>query len=126
MPRYLIDDENGQRMILADAAFIEENYPDAQLLDEAEYEPPPEPEPHTQKITRRQGLLAIYRQKSITEADIQAVIDQMIDESQKYEAHVEFHSAFWEIGSPVVAMFAQHLGITSDELQQLFDYAGGL
>ncbi|MDO4704742.1 MAG: hypothetical protein Q4A98_00775 [Comamonadaceae bacterium] len=77
MPMYLIDSEDGPFVLLADEDYINDYYPDAQLLDAYEAEAYEEPE-HVQVITRRQGLLAIYRQKHVTEENIQAIIDQMI------------------------------------------------
>lgn len=91
-----------------------------------EWKKPETLHPNIEKITRRQGLLAIYEQKGITEDNILQIIESLPTEEQKYKANIEFHAATWEINSPMIGLFAQNLSINQEELQSLFNYAGTL
>lgn len=125
MPIYLVTELDGaQSRIAADADFVEAEYPGRHELVEADAAATIAT--RTRQITRRQGLLAVFRSRQITEEMILAAVGQLPDEALRYEAVVEFHSAYWEIDNPLIAMLAAALEVGDGELQELFDYAGTL
>lgn len=78
---------------------------------------------NTHRITRRQGLIALYTEQGIKEQDVQAVIDAIDDEPQRYIAQIEFVNQTWEIDNPLIMRLAESLEITPERLQELFNIA---
>lgn len=81
---------------------------------------------NTSRITRRQGLIALYTEQGIQEQDVQTVIDGIEDPSQRYIAQIEFASQYWEIDNPLIMQLAVALEITPERLQELFNIAATL
>ncbi|QIL71676.1 hypothetical protein G7048_15720 [Diaphorobacter sp. HDW4B] len=75
-------------------------------------------------ITKRQALLALFDLRGIKDSDIDAQIDQIPDETQRYRARVDWQgAASIESDSPTVQMLAASLDLSASNLQALFDYA---
>ncbi|QIL72330.1 hypothetical protein G7048_19400 [Diaphorobacter sp. HDW4B] len=75
-------------------------------------------------ITKRQALLALFDLRGIKDSDIDAQIDQVPDETQRYRARVDWQgAASIESDSPTVQMLAASLDLSASNLQALFDYA---
>lgn len=94
-----------------------------------EWSAPPAGEPtptYFSRISRRQGLIALYREEGVRDTDIQNIIDAIEDPSSKYEAELEFMNATWEIDNPWVNQFATALGLSQERLQELFNIASTL
>lgn len=78
-------------------------------------------------VTKRQALLALFDMKAIKNEDIEAQINLIPDELARYRALVDWQgSAAIESDSPTVLMLAAGLGLTTEGLAQLFDYAQAL
>ena len=75
-------------------------------------------------ITRTQGLKALFRSKGIKQQDVQALIDAIEDEDERYEAELSFNAANWYSDDEFVLRMAPHIGAESEEdLRTLFIYA---
>jgi len=78
-------------------------------------------------VTKRQALLALFDLKGIKNEDIEAQINLVPEEHDRYRALVDWQgSAAIESDSPTVLMLAAGLGLTTEGLAQLFDYAQAL
>ncbi|THJ32412.1 hypothetical protein E8K88_11980 [Lampropedia aestuarii] len=102
---------------------------DYTYTEEGEFIPPEEMPvaiPDVYQITRRQGLIALFREEGVKDSDVQAIIDSIEDPGNKYEAQLEFMNAAWEISNPWVIQFATALGLTKKRLQELFNIADTL
>ena len=77
--------------------------------------------------TPAQGLIALYALKQITEQDIFGAIAQIPDPVQRYTATIGYQRATtWERGSVTMATMAQLLGLTDEDLDDLFAYSSGV
>ena len=75
-------------------------------------------------VTKRQALLALFDLRGIKDSDIEARIDSIPDETQRYRARVDWQgSAAIESDSPTVLMLASALSLSDTDLRGLFDYA---
>lgn len=75
-------------------------------------------------ITKRQALLALFDLRGIKDADIDAQIELIEDETQRYRARVDWQgAASIESDSPTVLMIAAALDLSEQDLSALFDYA---
>ena len=108
--------------IVADQAFIDAHFPDAELL--------PEPEPVQasvvpQSVSRAQGKLALI-QAGLWPAAI-AFVDGITDPAQKAYAEVALYDTQeWRRDSPFLASAAAALDLSEEQLDTLFITAGGL
>lgn len=115
---HVIDDDGISRMSMLASAVPE----GAQILP-AE----PEPDPIPDVCTPAQGLVALFALKSITEADIQAAIEGIPDQVDRYTAQIAFNKATeWRRESPSVQMLASLMSLTETDLDNLFTYAVGV
>lgn len=86
----------------------------------------PAPPPPT-TCTPAQGLIALYVLKQTTEQDILNAIAQIPDPVQRYTATIGYQRATaWERGSATMQTMAQLLGLTDEDLNNLFAYAAGV
>lgn len=97
---------------------------------EAVPETPSEPEPEPQEpiqptyCTPVQGLIALFTVKQITEADLLAAINHIPDPVAQYTAKISFQRAsLWERKSQTMQNMAELLGLTPQDLDELFEYA---
>ena len=75
-------------------------------------------------ITKRQALLALFDLRGIKDTDIDAQIELIEDETQRYRARVDWQgAASIESDSPTVQMIAAALQLSEQDLSALFDYA---
>ncbi len=108
--------------IVADQAFIDAHFPDAELL--------PEPEPVQasvvpQSVSRAQGKLALIG-AGLWPAAI-AFVDGITDPAQKAYAEVALNDTQeWRRDSPFLASAAAALDLSEAQLDTLFITAGGL
>ena len=108
--------------VVADQAFIDAHFPDAELL--------PEPVPVQasvvpQSVSRAQGKLALI-QAGLWPAAI-AFVDGITDPAQKAYAEVALHDTQeWRRDSPFLASAAAALDLSEEQLDTLFITAGGL
>ena len=108
--------------IVADQAFIDANFPGAELL--------PEPVPvqasgAPQSVSRAQGKLALI-QAGLWPAAI-AFVDGIADPAQKAYAEVALNDTQeWRRDSPFLASAAAALDLSEEQLDTLFITAGGL
>ena len=108
--------------VVADQAFIDAHFPDAELL--------PEPEPVQasvvpQSVSRAQGKLALI-QAGLWPAAI-AFVDGITDPAQKAYAEVALNDTQeWRRDSPFLASAAAALDLSEEQLDTLFITAGGL
>ena len=108
--------------IVADQAFIDAHFPDAELL--------PEPVPVQasvvpQSVSRAQGKLALI-QAGLWPAAL-AFVDGITDPAQKAYAEVALHDTQeWRRDSPFLASAAAALDLSEEQLDTLFITAGGL
>ena len=108
--------------IVADQAFIDAHFPDAELL--------PEPVPvqasgAPQSVSRAQGKLALI-QAGLWPAVI-AFVDGIADPAQKAYAEVALNDTQeWRRDSPFLASAAAALDLSEEQLDTLFITAGGL
>ncbi|MBB6578016.1 hypothetical protein HNP33_002084 [Comamonas odontotermitis] len=78
-------------------------------------------------VTKRQVLLALFLRKGIKADQIDAVINAIPDETQRYMARVDWDgAAAIESDSQTVGMLSQALGLTEAEMPDLFDFAQAL
>ena len=86
----------------------------------------PAPPPPT-SCTPAQGLIALYAIKQLTEQDILDAIAQIPDPVQRYTATIGYQRATtWQRGSATMATMAQLLGLTDEDLADLFAYSSGV
>lgn len=116
-----------QRQPYPEAGFIEapEGVVCGWLWDGEVFTPaPPAPEPVPASCTPAQGLVALFAVKGITEDQLLAAIDQIPDEVQRYTAKIGFQRATtWERGSPTMQAMAALLGLTEQDLDDLYTLA---
>ena len=80
-----------------------------------------------QSCSPAQGLVALFAVKGIREADISAAIDSIPDEVQRYTAQIAFGRATaWQRGSATMQALANLVGLTDQDLDDLFAYAAGV
>lgn len=97
------------------------------VYDGGTFHPPEEPPaPPTVSISRRAGLITLFREEGVKDTDIQSIIDGIDDPLQQYEAQQEFNSAVWEIDNPHVVQFGAALGLSAERLQELFNIASSV
>lgn len=78
-------------------------------------------------VTKRQVLLALFLRKGIKADRIDAVINAIPDETERYMARVDWDgAAVIESDSPTVGMLSQALGLTAAEMPDLFEFAQAL
>ena len=89
--------------------------------------PPPAPEvpaPVPQVVSPAQGLVALYALQGITDADLQAAIDQISDPQQQYVARIGVTRATeWRRDSATTQALAAMLGLGEQDMDALFSYA---
>ena len=108
--------------IVADQAFIDAHFPDAELL--------PEPVPvqasgAPQSVSRAQGKLALIQAGLWPAAN--AFVEGITDPAQKAYAEVALNDTQeWRRDSPFLASAAAALGLSEAQLDTLFITAGGL
>lgn len=86
--------------------------------------PAPEPEPVPASCTPAQGLVALFAVKQITEDQLLAAIGQIADPVQQYTARIGLQRATtWERGSPTMQAMAALLGLTEQDLDDLYKLA---
>lgn len=74
--------------------------------------------------TPAQGLVALFAVKGITEDDILAAIGQIADPVQQYTARIGLQRATsWERTSPTMQAMAALLGLTEQDLDDLYTLA---
>ena len=66
-------------------------------------------------ISRRQGLFYLVDTYGIKEADIEAQIAAIEDETRRYKAGVSFRSDSWLSDDEFVAAFGEPLGLNTPE-----------
>lgn len=92
---------------------------DAWELVAAQPAKPPVP----QSCTPAQGLVALFAVKQITEDDLLAAIDRITDPVQQYTARIGLQRAtIWERESQTMQNMAVLLGLTEQDLDELFEY----
>ena len=75
-------------------------------------------------VTKRQALLALFDLKGVKDTDIDAQIELIPDETQRYRARVDWQgSASIESDSPTVLMLANALSLSEQDLAELFEHA---
>lgn len=75
-------------------------------------------------VTKRQALLALFDLKGVKDSDIDAQIELIPNEMQRYRARVDWQgSASIESDSPTVLMLAAALSLSEQDLVALFEYA---
>ena len=75
-------------------------------------------------VTKRQALLALFDLKGVKDSDIDAQIELIPDETQRYRARVGWQGlASIESDSPTVLMLAAALSLSEQDLAALFSYA---
>jgi hypothetical protein len=69
----------------------------------------------------------LYSQKQLTEQDILDAIAQVEDPVERYTATIGYQRATtWERSSATTAVMAELLGLTDEDLDELFAYAVGI
>lgn len=81
------------------------------------------PEPVPRKITRTQGLIALFLARGITEAMVAAAIAAIEDPTDREIARLRFHAADWHRDSPFIAWGAAQFGMGPGEVDDLFRMA---
>lgn len=94
--------------------------------DGEQWQDEPQEPSNVTRVTRRQGLIALYIEQGIKEQDIQAVIDAVEGDSRRYLAQIEFANQYWEIENPLIASFGEALQIAPERMQELFNIAATL
>lgn len=104
-------DVNGQRLMSVPETLVPGELP-----------PPVEPPPYIpQSVTPAQGLMALYKLKSITEDDILAAIGTIEDATLRYQALISYKKAtVWERVSETMGVVAQLLELTETDKDELF------
>lgn len=68
-----------------------------------------------------QGLISLFSLKGIKESDILAAIDGIEDPTERYRAKIVYGKASsWDRNSETVSMLAALLGLTGEDLDDLF------
>lgn len=88
-------------------------------LEAARAAPPPVPG----RITRTQGLIALFLARGITEAMVAAAIAAMEDPTDREITRLRFHAADWHRESPFIAWGAAQFGMGPAEVDELFRQA---
>lgn len=73
-----------------------------------------------ESVTRRQLLLAVFRATGVKESDILAQIDAIPDGAARYEAQVEFTAATFARNNPLVASIGAALGLSTEQIDEIF------
>ena len=112
--------------IVADQAFIDAHYPDAELLPEpAPVQAPVQVPEIPLSVSRAQGKLALIG-AGLWPAAI-AFVEGITDPAQKAYAEVALNDTQeWRRDSPFLASAAAALGLSEEQLDTLFITAGGL
>lgn len=84
------------------------------------------PQPVPRRITRTQGLLALFLARSITEATVAAAIAAIQNETDREIARLRFHAADWHRDSPFIAWGAAQFGMAPEDVDDLFRQAATL
>jgi hypothetical protein len=85
---------------------------------------PPQPSTIPQSVTPAQGLMALYKNHDITEAEISAAIAGIEDAAMRYQATVAFTRATsWERQSEALAVVAGLMALTENDLDAAFTLA---
>lgn len=93
--------------------------PDHVATTAGEWALPPTPVPQT--VTPAQGLMALYVNHSITEADISAAIAGIEDDAMRYQATIAFTRAtMWERQSEALGLVAGLMSLTEADLDAAF------
>ena len=108
--------------VVADQAFIDAHFPDAELVPEPE---PVEVSVVPQSVSRAQGKLALIG-AGLWPAVI-AFVEGIADPAQKAYAEVALNDTQeWRRDSPFLASAVAALGLSDEQLDALFITAGGL
>jgi hypothetical protein len=81
------------------------------------------PQPAPSKITRTQGLIALFLARGITEAMVTAAIAAIEDPTEREIARLRFHAADWHRESPFIAWGAAQFGLGPSAVDDLFRLA---
>lgn len=109
-----------ERLRRVDGAWVVEAIPEP----ESEPEPEPQEPVNPTYCTPAQGLVALFAVKQITEDDLLAAISQIPDPVEQYTAKIGLQRAtLWERQSQTMQNMAALLGLTEQDLDELFEYA---
>lgn len=97
----------------------------AKWVREVNGEPSPFMAPAPQSCARHQGLLALLT-VGITEAMIDAKIDEIEDVIERETARIRFRSPTWGRNSPFIDFGKDAFGLTDAQVDQLFAAAATL
>lgn len=92
----------------------------------ADAKPPGEDDSAPATATRTAALIALYRSHGITEADIEAKIEDpevIPDAGARYEAGLRFRSPTWERASVLLMQLAAAFDLTDEDVDALFRLA---
>lgn len=88
------------------------------------YTQTPDPRPPADTCSPAQGLVALFAQRGISEADIQNAIKAIPDAVTRYTTLIAFSRATeWRRGSPAMQAMASILSLTEADLDALFSMA---
>lgn len=74
--------------------------------------------------TPSQGLVTLFALKNITEDDVDAAIDLITDQVERYTAKIAFkHAKTWERNSKTMNVMAALLNLSDSDMDELFEYA---
>lgn len=122
---YEILDANGAvaNRIEASESFVEQQHPSAWRL--AENQPVPIASVAAPQVcSPAQGLVALFAVKQITEADVNAAIAGIADPVLRYTTQIAFARATeWRRDSAAMQGLASLLGLTEQDLDELFAFA---
>lgn len=79
---------------------------------------PPEPEPIPQKVTRRQGRLALLETGYLDQ--VETMISAIADPVERRAAEIEYEADTWERSNAFLQQMWSDLGGTSEALDDLF------
>lgn len=99
---------------------LPEDHPDVLDFHERQANPMPT------TATRTAALIALYRSHGITEADIEAKIEDpevIPDAGARYEAGLRFRSPTWERASVLLMQLAAAFDLTDEDVDALFRLA---
>lgn len=83
--------------------------------------------PVPQECTPAQGLVALFAVKQIAEDDLLVAINQISDPVEKYTAKIGLQRAtLWERQSQTMQNLAALLGLSEQDLDELFEYAASV
>lgn len=111
-------------MQMWDRGVLRDMTPDEIAELEAAQAPQPEPVPH--RITRTQGLIALFLSAGITEAMIAAAITQIGNDTDREISRLRFQAADWHRDSPFIGWGAAQFGLSDAEVDDLFRQAATL